>query len=49
LARFLREAQSAVKLGGQVTVLLTTDKAIRRLNRQFRGKDKATDVLSFPA
>ena len=38
-----------MKLRGQVTVLLTTDKAIRRLNRQFRGKDKATDVLSFPA
>jgi len=30
-------------------VLLTTDAAIRKLNRQFRGKDKATDVLSFPA
>jgi probable rRNA maturation factor len=38
-----------VKLRGQVTVLLTTDLAIRRLNRQFRGKNKATDVLSFPA
>jgi probable rRNA maturation factor len=49
LARFLREAQSAIKLRGQVTVLLTTDAAIRRLNRQFRGKNKATDVLSFPA
>jgi probable rRNA maturation factor len=49
LARFLRQAQSAVKLGGHVTVLLTTDAAIRRLNRQFRGKNKATDVLSFPA
>jgi len=30
-------------------VLLTTDAKIRRLNRQFRGKDKPTDVLSFPA
>jgi probable rRNA maturation factor len=49
LARFLRAAQQAVRLRGQVSVLLTTDKAIRRLNRQFRGKDKATDVLSFPA
>jgi probable rRNA maturation factor len=49
LARFLFEAQGAVRLRGKVTVLLTTDKAIRRLNRQFRGKDKATDVLSFPA
>lgn len=49
LARFLRDAQAAVKLRGQVTVLLTTDKAIRKLNRQFRGKNKATDVLSFPS
>jgi probable rRNA maturation factor len=48
LDRFLNEAQGAVKLGGEVTVLLTTDAAIRRLNRRFRGKDKATDVLSFP-
>jgi probable rRNA maturation factor len=49
LARFLAAAQSAVRLQGQVTVLLTTDAAIRRLNKQFRGKNKATDVLSFPA
>ncbi|MGA8090087.1 MAG: rRNA maturation RNase YbeY [Terracidiphilus sp.] len=49
LARFLCEAQAAVKLRGHVSVLLTTDAAIRRLNRQFRGKNKATDVLSFPA
>jgi probable rRNA maturation factor len=49
LARFLNAAQAAVRLRGQVTVLLTTDAAIRKLNRQFRGKNKATDVLSFPA
>ena len=49
LSRFLREAQAAVRLRGQVSVLLTTDRKIRVLNRQFRGKDKATDVLSFPA
>jgi probable rRNA maturation factor len=49
LARFLRDAQSTLRLRGQVTVLLTTDSAIRRLNRKFRGKNKATDVLSFPA
>lgn len=49
LARFLTIAQKAVRLKGQVNVLLTTDPAIRRLNRQFRGKNKATDVLSFPA
>ena len=49
LSRFLAAAQTAMRLKGQVTVLLTTDAAIRKLNRQFRGKNKATDVLSFPA
>ncbi len=49
LARFLSRAQAAVRLPGRVSVLLTTDAAIRRLNRQFRGIDKSTDVLSFPA
>jgi probable rRNA maturation factor len=49
LDRFLSAAQAAVRLRGEVTVLLTSDTAIRRLNRQFRRKNKATDVLSFPA
>src|SRR3954453_11885541 len=49
LNAFLREAQAAVRLKGLVSVLLTTDTAIRTLNRDFRGKNKATDVLSFPA
>ncbi|MGA2169024.1 MAG: rRNA maturation RNase YbeY [Terracidiphilus sp.] len=49
LARFLAGAQKAVRLKGQVTVLLTTDAAIRKLNRRFRSNNKATDVLSFPA
>jgi probable rRNA maturation factor len=48
LARYLREAQLAVGLHGEVTVLLTTDDGIRSLNRRFRKKNKSTDVLSFP-
>ena len=34
---------------GQMTVLLTSDKAVQTLNRDFRGKDKPTNVLSFPS
>ena len=49
LARFLREAIEVIGLGGEVSVLLTGDEAIRKLNRQYRHKDAATDVLSFPA
>jgi probable rRNA maturation factor len=34
---------------GTVTVVITTDRRIRTLNRTWRGLDAATDVLSFPA
>jgi probable rRNA maturation factor len=49
LSGLLTEAAEAMGLRGDVSVLLTGDAQIRRLNRQFRGKDTATDVLSFPA
>jgi probable rRNA maturation factor len=49
LDAFLAEAARAARLKGSVSVMLTGDDEIRRLNREFRGKDKATDVLSFPA
>ncbi len=32
----------------EVNLLLTTDEAIREMNREHRGIDRATDVLSFP-
>ena len=32
----------------EVSVSFVSNAEIRRLNRQFRGKDKSTDVLSFP-
>ncbi len=34
---------------GGVTILLADDAALHRLNREFRGKNKPTNVLSFPA
>lgn len=49
LTAFLKETAEAVRLRGQVSVLLTTDRHIRQMNRTWRHKDKATDVLSFPA
>ncbi|WP_084395843.1 rRNA maturation RNase YbeY [Henriciella aquimarina] len=34
---------------GEVALLLTDDAEMHQLNRDWRGKDKPTDVLSFPA
>jgi len=34
--------------GSELSILLTNDEGIRQLNREHRGKDKPTDVLSFP-
>ncbi|MBR0040081.1 MAG: rRNA maturation RNase YbeY [Oscillospiraceae bacterium] len=50
IKRAVREALSAegVDTPCTVSVLLTDDKGIRRVNREFRGVDSATDVLSFP-
>jgi probable rRNA maturation factor len=49
LDRFLLRARRAVRLRGIVNVLVTGDREMRALNRQFRGKDRPTDVLSFPS
>jgi len=32
----------------ELSVLLVSDREMRRLNRTWRGRDRATDVLSFP-
>lgn len=48
LDRFLLSAQRKAALKGEVNVLLTTDAHQKALNKQFRGKAKTTDVLSFP-
>jgi probable rRNA maturation factor len=49
LTRFVKQAANRVRLRGNVNVLITSNREMRSLNRRFRGKDKATDVLSFPA
>jgi probable rRNA maturation factor len=53
-AALKRRVDEAVRLGmssrpgaGGITVLLTSSAKLRALNRKFRGKDKATNVLSF--
>lgn len=40
---------SFVDTDGEVSLLLTHNADMQRLNEQFRNKDKPTDVLSFPA
>jgi probable rRNA maturation factor len=45
----LRDFLRRISRGRSITCLITGDRELRRLNRQFRGKDYATDVLSFPS
>lgn len=51
LRSFLTRVAAEVPPDGpsELAVRLVSDAAIRRLNRQFRGRDTPTDVLSFPA
>lgn len=50
--RLERECRKALRLLGlqraELSVLLAGSDRIRRLNRQYRGVDSPTDVLSFP-
>jgi probable rRNA maturation factor len=49
LDRFLTRCRRAVGLKEAVNVLITSSAQLKSLNRRFAGKDKATDVLAFPA
>ncbi len=49
LNRFLGAAQRRLRVpAGAVSVALVTDAEMKKWNRAFRGKNRATDVLSFP-
>ena len=52
-ARLKRAARLAQVRGGNaqsgLTILLASDRKLKALNTTFRGQDKTTNVLSFPA
>lgn len=48
LRRVLRGAAVALGVRGELSLVLAGDRLLRRLNRDYRGKDRPTDVLSFP-
>ena len=49
LDSFVLKASHAAGLSGAVSVLITGNSSMRGLNARFRGKNRPTDVLSFPA
>src|SRR5580692_8856791 len=49
LRDFLIEITRRVARGREVVCLIASDRELQQLNREFRGKNYATDVLSFPA
>ncbi len=44
----LRGAARALRVSGEVALVFAGDRTLHRLNRTYRGRDKPTDVLSFP-
>ena len=49
LEHFVARAKRTIGVRGEVDVLITSSAQMRHLNRRFRGKGSATDVLSFPS
>jgi probable rRNA maturation factor len=49
LRQALQSAAALTATTGEVAIVLTDDAALRTLNRTWRGIDKPTNVLSFPA
>jgi len=49
LSRFAGQAKTAAGVAGEVCVVITSKQEVQGLNRRYRRKNKATDVLSFPS
>jgi probable rRNA maturation factor len=54
LEKTLKKAAEAVLIqqgitAGEISVVITSDQRLKTLNKQFRGIDETTDVLSFPS
>jgi probable rRNA maturation factor len=49
LKRAAAAAARAARLKGDFTILLAGDARLKALNHDFRARDKATNVLSFPS
>ena len=49
LALFAGKAQRAVGLRGDVVIFVTCSEEMQKLNREYRGRDEPTDVLTFPS
>ena len=46
--RLLREAARRLRVSGELALVFAGDGVLKRLNGRYRGKDRPTDVLSFP-
>jgi probable rRNA maturation factor len=49
IRRVLQLAAASLKVEGELALVFAGDGLLRRLNRDYRFKDKPTDVLSFPS
>jgi probable rRNA maturation factor len=49
LVQFFPKKYKFIKKKVNLTLLLSNNKSIKKLNKKFRDKNKVTDVLSFPS
>ena len=48
LLKFFPKKYNFINKKVSLTLLLSNNKRVKKLNKQFRNKNKATDILSFP-